>query len=297
MSWARTAACAALVGGLALAAGALRPWAPQRCAPPDRADKDRLIGFVRLKYNLPSTSDVAVADGGPVFNSCFRRLVFATLSGRQFRADLFASPDFRFLTAELLDARPDPKEAAERRRQVAEALSGANVPARGSRDAPVTLAVFSDFQCPYCARLAKTANDLAASEGDRLRILYHYFPLSVHHWALSAAQAAACAQRQSDAAFWSLHDFLFANQKGLSPDNLETRIASWARTAPGLDQGQFQRCVGHALTSGLVEQDIALGNELGVDATPTVFINGQPVGDTSFESIKALIERVPGAHR
>jgi protein-disulfide isomerase len=297
MSWAKIVACAALLGGVA--AGALRLWVPERCAPPTRADKERLIAFVRLKHNLPSTSEIAVADGGSVFNSCFRRLVFATLSGRQFRAELFASPDFRFLTGDLLDldARPNPKEAAERLRQTVNALSGANVPTRGSPNAPVTLAVFSDFQCPYCAGLAKTANDLAASEGDRLRILYHYFPLSMHHWALSAAEAAACAQRQGSNAFWSLHDFLFINQKELSQDNLGTRIAGWARTVPSLDQREFQRCVGHALTSGQVEQDIALGSELGVNSTPTVFINGEPVSDVSFENLKALIRPAPGANR
>jgi hypothetical protein len=150
---------------------------PERCKPPGDADKARLISFVRLKYNVPSTAEIGVADGGIVLNSCFRKLVFASLGGREFRAELFVSPDFRFLTGELLDARPDSKQAAARRRQTAADLVRGSLPARGSEKASATLAVFSDFQCPYCARMASTLSGLAASESDRLRIVYHYFSL------------------------------------------------------------------------------------------------------------------------
>jgi protein-disulfide isomerase len=287
--------CATLLGGGLAAATALGVWIPKRCAPLGEAEKDRLISFVRLKYNLPSTADIGVADGGPALNSCFRKLVFATLSGRQFRAELFASPDFRFLSSDLLDARPDPKQSAERRRQTNESLANGNVPKRGDEKAPVTVAVFSDFQCPYCARMAKTVNDLSASQGGRLRIVYHYFPLSMHKWARSAAEAAACAQRQSNAAFWGLHDFLFTHQSELSPDTLAPRVAGWARTTPGLDQKEFERCVSQELTSGQVEQDVALGDEFGVNSTPTVFLNGEPVDDPSPEKLKELIARAPGS--
>jgi protein-disulfide isomerase len=297
MNRAAVAVCGSLLAGGLAAAAALGVWMPKRCAPPGEADKARLVSFVRLRYNLPSTAEIGVADGGAVFNSCFRRLIFATTSGRQFRAELFASPDFRFLTGDLLDARPDPKQAAERRRQTVESLTSGNVPVRGSEKAPVTLAVFSDFQCPYCARLAKTVNDLSASQGDKMRIVYHYFPLSMHHWALPAAEAAACAQRQSSAAFWSLHDFLFSHQKELSQDNLSLRVADWARTVGGVDQKEFERCVSHALTSGQVEQDIALGNEFGVDSTPTVFLDGEPVGNPSPDKLSALLASAPGLRR
>jgi protein-disulfide isomerase len=295
MSRATVAVCAVLLAGGLAAATAIRVWIPARCAPPGEADKERLIGFVRLKYDLPSTAGIGVADGGAVFSSCFRKLVFATLSGRPFRAELFASPDFRFLTGELLDARPDPKQAAERRRQTAEALADGNVPARGSETAPVTLAVFSDFQCPYCALMAKTVNDLARSEGGRLRILYHYFPLSMHPWARPAAEAAACAQRQGNAAFWDLHDFLFAHQRELSPDNFGQRLTDWARTTAGVDQKDFERCVSQTLTSGQVERDIALGNELAVNSTPTVYLDGKLVGDPSLEKLRSLIARAPSS--
>jgi protein-disulfide isomerase len=283
-------ACVALFAVVLTAAAALRLWIPERCAPPSEADKKRLISFVRLKYNLPSNAEIGVADGGPVFNSCFREMVFATLSGRAFRAELFASPDFRFLIGDLLDTRPDPRAAAERKRQTAEALTSGDAAERGGKKALATLAIFSDFQCPYCAQLAKNVNDLAASQGEKLRIVYHYYPLSIHHWARSAAEAAACAHRQGNVAFWSLHDFLFAHQKELSPDNLAPRIAAWARTEPSLDPKEFDMCVARSSTSGQVEQDIALGNELGVAATPTVFLNGEPISDHAPDKLRSLVE-------
>jgi protein-disulfide isomerase len=284
------------MGGLA-AAAVLRLWNADQCTSLDEARRTRLISFVRTKYNLPSNADIGVADGGTVFGSCFRKLVFASLSGRPFRAELFASPDFRFLTNELLDARPDPKETLQLRRQTAADLVRGNLPVRGSEKAPVTLAVFSDFQCPYCARMAKTVNDLAASHGDGLRIVYHYFPLAIHKWARSAAIAAACAQRQNNPAFWSLHDYLFAHQRDLSPDNLRARITEWARTAPNLDQESFEMCVSKELTSGQVDQDMALGEELGVHATPTLFLNGEPLDASSPDELRALIARAAAAHR
>ena len=267
---------------------------PDRCAPPDEADKSRLKSFLRIKYKLPPGAEIGVADGGVAFGSCFRKLVFATLSGPPFRAELFASPDFRFLTKELLDARPDPKEAAERQREAAQSLVRGNVPVRGTGKAPVTLAVFSDFQCPFCARTAKVLNGLGDSEGDRLRVVYHYFPLSIHPWARPAAEAAACAQRQSNTAFWSLHDFLFAHQNELSVDNLGQHVAQWGRTAPDLDPGQFERCVRESLTSGQIEQDVALGTELGVRGTPALFVNGEPVDGSSADELRALVRRPVG---
>jgi protein-disulfide isomerase len=273
------------------AGGAWRALTPVRCPAPSGTDKNRLIGFVRARYKLPPAADVGMADGGVVPGSCFRKLVFASVSGRRFQAELFASPDFRFLTTDLIDAKPEPEAQKEQRRETAASLTRGNPPFRGSGGAPVTVAVFSDFQCPFCAGMAKTIEGLAASEGDKLRVVYHYFPLSIHRWATRAAEAAACAERQSNIAFWDLHDFFFAHQRELSSERFEERLAIWAKAEPDLDQAQFQRCVVNSLTSGPVEQDIALGTELGVRATPSVFVNGEPATGSSPDELRDLVRR------
>lgn len=267
----------------------LRALMPMRCAAPTETDKDRLIRFVRTKYRIPLDVDLGVADGGPVSNSCFRKLVFASLSGRRFQREFFSSPDFRFLTAELFDAKPDPKAEEEKRRQTADSLVGRHAPSLGRDSAPVTVAVFSDFQCPFCAAMAKSLDALTASDGDQIRVIYHYFPLLSHKWAKPAAEAAACAERQSNALFWSLYEFLFSNQRELSPENLTPRVLAWSRAASGVDQSRFQQCVENSLTSGEIEQDIALGTELGVHATPAVFLNGEPVSVSSVDELRGLV--------
>ena len=70
----------------------------------------------------------------------------------------------------------------------------------------------------------------------------------------------------------------------------------WASAASDVDQEEFSRCIKRSLTSGQIEQDIDLGNELGVNSTPTVFLNGGPVSDHSFQGLKALIERAAALH-
>lgn len=253
-----------------------------------------MVSFLRLKYKLPPNAQIGIADGGVTSGSCFRKLFFASLSGPSFHTELYVSPDFRFLTSELLDARPDPKHIAEQRRQTADVLLRGDPPLRGNPKAPVTVAVFSDFQCPYCARLAKTLTEVEKSEGDKFRVVYHYLPLSIHPWAKPAAEFAACAQRESSAAFWSLHDFLFAHQRELSVDRLAGSVADWEKTAPGLDRERFAKCVSESLTSGQVEQDVALGNDLWVHSTPTVFVNGERVDGTSADELRSTVRRQAG---
>ncbi len=292
MNRVNTASCAALVIGGIAAGVILRHWLPDRCTPPTEADKSRLANFVRLEYKLPAGAHIGVADAGIASASCFRKLVFASLSGRPFRAELFVSPDFRLLTDKLLDTRPDPRKAEEEQRKTEESLTRSSSPLRGAAEAPVTLALFSDFQCPYCARMASVVDGLTKSEGSRLRIVYHYFPLtSIHPWANQAAEAAACAQRESNSTFWGLHDFLFARQRRLTPKNLKEHITDWERTMPSLNRQRFERCVSESLASGQIEQDVALGQELGVQGTPTVFINGELVDASSQDELRVLIRR------
>jgi protein-disulfide isomerase len=75
----------------------------------------------------------------------------------------------------------------------------------------------------------------------------------------------------------------------LSQEKLGEQVSIWAKAMPGLDQAQFQRCVANSLTSGQIEQDIALGKELGVRGTPTIFVNGELAAGSSADEIRTLI--------
>ena len=103
----------------------------------------------------------------------------------------------------------------------------------------ITIAVFSDFQCPYCARFAAMMKEVPPAEADKVRLVFHEFPLPMHPWARPAAEAAACAQEQGNSYFWALHDFMFDQQKDLNRDNLLGKLADVTKGLTGFDQGKF----------------------------------------------------------
>lgn len=159
---------------------------------------------------------------------------------------------------------------------------GADPPhAIGPVSAPVTLEEFGDFQCPPCGMLHPILKDMEKEFGDRLRVIYREFPLvPAHAHALSAARAAEAAGMQGR--FWEMHGMLFENQN-VWKDAFDVRpIFEGYATKIGLDLEKYRRDV----NSGLVEQRIFLdgkrAHSLGVQGTPTVFMNGREV---PFESL------------
>jgi len=265
-----------------------------QCPPIQGADKAKLVDYVQKKYRTPATVHLEVADVAFVGSTCYRKPEFkAREPGTSFHLELFASPDLRFLTRELLDSRVDP---AVEERQKAEALAAGltrgDVPARGRADAPVTVAVFSDFQCPYCAGFAATMKRIPPTEADKMRLVFHFFPLPMHPWARPAAEAAACAQQQGNSFFWALHDFIFDHQKEIAPDTLQPKLAELAKGLSGLDQGRFALCVMERKTAAQIDRDVAFARQNGINATPTAFVNGEKTQIVSPEQVRALIRQL-----
>lgn len=163
----------------------------------------------------------------------------------------------------------------------------AGSPARGSASALVTLVIFSDFQCPFCARVEPTIEALRAKYGDELRVVWKNAPLPFHDRAEPAAAFALEARAQrGDAGFWAAHARLFADQTQLDDAGLEA-----SARALGLDVGRFSRALAEQKHLGAIDRDVELGDTVGVDGTPTVFINGRKlVGAQPREAFEALIE-------
>jgi len=157
-------------------------------------------------------------------------------------------------------------------------------PARGLATAPIQLVEFSDFECPYCKQLEPVLTRLRDTYGDRLRLVWKDFPLPIHSQARGAAEAARCAGDQGH--FWEYHDLLFANQQALTADDLK-RHARMLR----LDLDQFTVCIERGLHRADVTVDLEEGTRQGIEATPTVFINGRPViGAQPFDAYEKVIE-------
>ena len=130
---------------------------------------------------------------------------------------------------------------------------------KGPWDAPVTIVEYSDFQCPFCARVGPTMARIEETYGDKVKLVYRDFPLPNHPEAQSAAEAARCAHEQGK--FWPYHDRLFANQQTLSSESYR-RLA----VEVGLDPGAFEDCVASGKFREAVQEDYRNGESMGVGA-------------------------------
>jgi len=163
-------------------------------------------------------------------------------------------------------------------------LPALNSPVKGSVDAPVTMTVFSDFQCPYCSRLLPFLDEVLAKNPGKVRVVFKQFPLRMHNMALPAALASLAAREQGK--FWPMHDKLFANSSQLS----EEKIVALAKEA-GLDLARFDKDRAAQKLRDEVVRDQGLGQQAGVQGTPTVFINGKQLRDRSLPGVQAIIDR------
>lgn len=141
-------------------------------------------------------------------------------------------------------------------------------PARGAPMAPVTVVEFSDFECPYCGRAHPVLSELLREYEGQVRLVFRNYPLSGHPRALPAARAAIAAGEQGK--FWEMADLLFEHQRQLEDEDLE-RYAEQL----GLDMERFRADLHSPETQAQIERDRDEGHRLGVQGTPTFFINGR----------------------
>ena len=161
-------------------------------------------------------------------------------------------------------------------------------PIWGNPDAPVTIVEFSDFQCPFCARVGETLDELRRVYGPaQLRLVWKNYPLPFHNQARPAADAAMTvfALGGTDA-FWKFHDLVFANQRELSAEN----YLRWAALA-GVDGAKFEAELSAKQRLPKVDEDVELAARLGIRGTPVFRINGVPLmGAQPLGSFKEIID-------
>ncbi|MBS2025862.1 MAG: thioredoxin domain-containing protein, partial [Deltaproteobacteria bacterium] len=143
-----------------------------------------------------------------------------------------------------------------------------NSPVLGDKNAPVTIVVWSDFQCPYCGRAEPTLAQIRQEYGKKVKFVWKNQPLSFHPNAMPAAEAAMAASDQGK--FWEFHDKLFANQQSLSPDFYE-KVAGEV----GLDISKWKATMASGKYKPAIQADMQQGSAVGAGGTPTFFINGR----------------------
>ncbi len=163
-------------------------------------------------------------------------------------------------------------------------IDSSTAPSLGRADAPVTIVLFSDFECPFCNRQVDVLLQLQAAFPDRVRVAFRQFPVGFHPHARLAAEAAVCAARQGK--LWPYVDALRSHGMRLQHADL----IDYARAA-GLDVARFTRDLDGKVGATEVDTDLALGKLVGVSATPTLFVNGlRFVGLQGIAELRRVVE-------
>jgi protein-disulfide isomerase len=160
----------------------------------------------------------------------------------------------------------------------------ADAPVRGPGNARITLVEFSDFQCPFCVAATPQLDTLLKAYPSQVKLIFKQFPLDSHSQAPLAAAAALAAHKQGK--FWQMHDAMFSLQGNLS----RQKIIALAK-ANGLDMNRFQADLDSADVKKAVTKEISEGEKIGVDSTPTLFVDGRRFnGALTVAALKPIID-------
>lgn len=161
-----------------------------------------------------------------------------------------------------------------------------HAPALGSDVAPVTVTIFSDFECEYCRAAHGPVRRLLNEYPEKVRLIFRHMPLNHHKAARDAALAATCAQRQGS--FWEFSDFLFGAEK------VSASTVAEAVEVLGIDKAAFEQCMNTKEPAATVAADLRLANLAGLTATPSFLVNGRRVPDSDMESLRRAVHEELG---
>jgi protein-disulfide isomerase len=254
---------------------------------------------VRAHYSLPPDVKVIV---GTLRSSEFANydaltVTFASPTKKQEFEFLLSRDHKTLLRMTKMDLTIDPYA------DIMKKIDVSGRPTRGNKDAKVTVVNYDDFECPFCSRMHSTLfPGLFKEYGDRVLFIYKDYPLEeVHPWAVRAAVDANCLSAQNADAYWEYADYLHANQqamqligreKGHDGQNAELdKLATLQAQRHNLDVAKLQACV-KAQDEKAVRASMHEGDDVGVDATPTMFVNGQKLdGAVPAEDVRLALDR------
>ncbi|HVW87642.1 MAG TPA: thioredoxin domain-containing protein [Bryobacteraceae bacterium] len=251
-------------------------------------DKATLEVWLRHLFVWPAPIQVTINDPKPGPMSDFYSVQIRGTSGPQMQEETFyvSKDGQKIIRGSVYDINQNPFKPE------LDKLKTEMRPSFGTPGAPVVIAEFSDFECPFCREEAKTLRDnILKTYPKEVRVYFFDFPLEqLHPWAKSAAIAGRCVFRQSASAFWDYHDWMFDHQADVTADNLKSKVVDFAKMKH-LDDAQLNSCMDTKATEGDVNQTLELGHSLGVNQTPTIFVNGRRLaGSMSWNDLKLVID-------
>src|SRR5260370_2907493 len=180
-----------------------------------------------------------------------------------------------------------------------------NRPVRGNVNAQVTIINFHGVQCPLCSRMEATVfPNVLQAYGDKIKVIYRDYPLvEIHPWAMHAAVDANCLGDQNNEAYWDFADYVHANQKEVAGHTRQEALANLDRIAKDqsqkhhLDDAKLQACV-QKQDESAIRASMAEADKLGVDSTPTLYINGEKAtGVLPEDVLRAMLDRALGQYK
>ena len=264
--------------------------APKAPATPTALDKVTLEQYVRHMFVWPAQQvKVVVADPKPSASlPGFQEVTVTASAGQASQAVTFfvTADGKRIVQGNVYDVTQSPFQGDLGK------IKTDLQPSFGEAGAPVVIVVYSDFQCGFCKEEGKVLRETVAKEyPNQVRVYFKDFPLEqIHPWAKPAAIAGRCIFRQKPAAFWDYHDWIFGVQGEITQDNLRAKVDEFAKTK-GLEPIQLGSCIEGKATEAEVDRSMAEARSLGINSTPTMFINGRRVvGNVPWQQLKSIID-------
>ncbi len=256
---------------------------------------------VRNYYNVPPNVQIQIGSRRPSEFPNYDAITVTLSQGeRKQNLEMLVSKDGKSLIhMTKLDLSKDPYADNMRK------IDTDGRPVRGNPDAKVTIISYDDFQCPFCSRMHQELfRQVLGDYAGRVKVIYKDFPLPMHQWAIHAAVDANCLAAQNNDAYWEMADYVHANQAAInspgatgSAQGVNPSFAALDKIALDigrkrqLDMNALQACT-TAQKDAAVQQSIKEASDLGVDATPTMFVNGAKIdGALPPAQLRAVLDR------
>jgi len=251
---------------------------------------------VRAQYSLPPDVKVIVgslrASDFPGYDAL--TIVFDSPENKKAYDFLLSQDHKTLLRMTKMDLTKDPYAETMKK------IDTTGRPSRGNKDAKVVVVNYDDFECPFCSHMHSTLfPEIFKEYGDRVLFIYKDYPLEeIHPWAIHAAVNANCLNVQSPDAYWDYADYLHSNQNSVrSVKDRQGQYAELDKLAllnaqkHNLNESQLQACI-KTQDDKAVRASMKEGDDIGVNATPTLFVNGAKVdGAVPAEEVRAALDR------
>jgi protein-disulfide isomerase len=233
-----------------------------------------IVRCVREVTKLPPQTELKIGTFNKTLSSEFLKAVITASDGKNTQTgEIFITKDRRTgILGIVLPFRED---------FVRGLIETKDVPSLGPTNAPVTMVEYADLQCPTCARVHEfLEKKLLPKYGDKVRIIFKEFPLPWHDWSTVAAVANECAYQINPSAFPGYRTLIFANQNAINASNVRERLLALGDDA-GVDRSRLAACIDSKATLSRVEAARQEGKNLGINGTPTTFVNGRIINGSA----------------